>query len=93
MAFCLIPLLAGCTSYHIMLPAEEDLAAIRTNAEAGNPYYQAVLAGILRGGEMGISKDSRSAVPWARKSADQEHPMGMLQFASLSKFGHVIFVP
>ena len=54
-----------------------------TKALAGDAYAQAALAGMFRRPEYGLQRNPTEALRWAKKSADQKHPMGLYALAGI----------
>ncbi len=82
--------LIGCTIWlsqsGVAWASEASLDSIRTRAEKGDSYAQAILAMKYRRGE-GVAKDYTAAFKWAKLSADQTHPPGLFEMAMLYEYG------
>ena len=57
-----------------------DVAAVRRQAESGNPESQSQL-GVLYASGVGIAQDKTEAVRWYGKSAEQGFPLGQWNLA------------
>ena len=65
----------------------EDMSfeEIRSEAEANDPYYQAVLAFIYLNGDKGQMISIDQFRDWAEKSSAQAHPLGLFAMGYLGK--------
>lgn len=66
----------------------QEYLAIKKKAQEGDAYSQAVVAEILRRGEMDVQPNVDAALEWAKKSADQEHPLGLYNLAIIYRRGY-----
>jgi TPR repeat protein len=64
---------------------QDSLDAIKIRASAGDSYYMAAYAEVLRRGEFGVSTDQDAALKWARKSAADGHALGKYNVWAIKK--------
>lgn len=59
-----------------------DFAAVKKQADAGDPDAQSKL-GVLYASGLGVKQDLKEAARWYKKAADQSYPLGMWNLAFL----------
>lgn len=62
-----------------------DLEQLRLLADNGDPYAQALLARTYMLGATNTSIDMEQAALWAKKSADQNHPLGLYSMGVMAE--------
>jgi len=74
--FFLVLIFSGCSNQIKPEWSIDSLDVIKSKAEAGESYYMAAYAEVLRGGEFGVIINEATAKQWATKSADSGSPVG-----------------
>jgi TPR repeat protein len=74
--FFLVLIFSGCSNQTKPEWFTDSLDVIKSKAEAGDSYYMAAYAEVLRGGEFGVIINEVAAKQWAVKSADAGSPVG-----------------
>jgi TPR repeat protein/ankyrin repeat protein len=76
---------AALASGGLLTPNKSTVAAIKSKAENGEPYYQAVLGGMYRGGKY-VEKDYQTSINWLERAGD--HPIGLYYMALMYRDGY-----